>query len=142
MKLSESQIKEFESKYINRIIPLFKAKSKLHHKWYSVNKDILNQFGTVVHLFASNPEQIIFETYDHGKPSQVEIIFFDKKLREINAIKLSNKWSIGKRISDIRSDKKYEIINPNGEVIIVELGSNLYTKVWKSIISKMSTTEM
>jgi hypothetical protein len=142
MKLSESQIKEFESKYINRIITLFKPKSKLHHKWYSVNKDVLNQFGTVVHLFASNPEQIIFETYDHGKPSQVEIIFFDNKLNEINAIKLSNKWSIGKRISDIRSDKKYEIIDPKGEVKILELGSNLYTKVWKGIISKMNTTEI
>ena len=142
MKETQEEIKLFEENNIKRVSVLFKPKSKLHHKWYSVNKDVLNQFGTVVHLFASSPEQIIFETYDHGKPSQVEIIFFDNKLKEINAIKLTNKWSIGKRISDIRSDKKYEIINPKGEVTILELGSNLYTKVWKGIITKMNTTEI
>ena len=142
MKMTQADIKLFEENNIKRVSALFKPKSKLHHKWYSVNKDVLIQFGTVVHLFASNPEQIIFETYDHGKPSQVEIIFFDNKLKEINAIKLTNKWSIGKRISDIRSDKKYEIINPKGEVTILELGSNLYTKVWKGIITKMNTTEI
>lgn len=142
MKKTQEEIKLFEENNIKRVSVLFKPKSKLHHKWYSVNKDVLNQFGTVAHLFASNPEQIIFETYDHGKPSQVEIIFFDNKLKEINAIKLSNKWSIGKRISDLRSDKKYEIIDPKGEVTILELGSNLYTKVWKGIISKMNTTEI
>ena len=97
MKMTQADIKLFEENNIKRVSALFKPKSKLHHKWYSVNKDVLNQFGTVVHLFASNPEQIIF---------------FDNKLKEINAIKLTNKWSIGKRISDIRSDKKYEIFNP------------------------------
>lgn len=42
----------------------------------------------------------------------------------------------------MKSDKKYEIINPNGEVRILELGSNLYTKVWKGIIIRMYTTEI
>ena len=78
MKLNESEITEFETNNIKRVVPLFKPKSKLHHKWYSVKNDELSQFGTVTHLFGSNPEQIIFETYDHGKPSQVEIIFFNK----------------------------------------------------------------
>lgn len=142
MNYSKEEIRLFEEKHVKQVCSLFKPKSKLHHKWYSVNKDNLNQFGTVEHLFASNPEQIIFETYDHGKPSQVEIIFFDNKLKEINSIKLSNKWSIGKRISDMKSDKKYEIINPIGEVIVLELGSNLYTKVWKSIISRMNKNEI
>ena len=142
MEFSLMEPSNFEKDLIEKVTVLFKPKSKLHHKWYSVNNDILNQFGTVVHLFASNPEQIIFETYDHGKPSQVEIIFFDNNLKEINAIKLSNKWSIGKRISDIMSDKKYEIINPKGEVRIIELGSNLYSKVWKGLISKIDTLEI
>lgn len=71
MKKTKEEIKLFEVNNIKRVSVLFKPNSKLHHKWYSVNNDILNQFGTVVHLFASNPEQIIFETYDHGKPSQV-----------------------------------------------------------------------
>lgn len=61
-------------------------------------------------------------------------------LKEINAIKLTNKWSIGKRISDIKGDKKYEIIDPNGLVSIIELGSNLYSKVWKGIIIKINTS--
>jgi hypothetical protein len=142
MEFSLMEPSNFEKDLIEKVTVLFKPKSKLHHKWYSVNNDILNQFGTVVHLFASNPEQIIFETYDHGKPSQVEIIFFDNNLKEINAIKLSNKWSIGKRISDNINDKKYEIINPQGEIRIIELGSNLYTKVWKGLIRKMNTLEI
>jgi hypothetical protein len=142
MKLSDSQIKEFEDTYVNKITSRFKQKSKLHFKWYSVIDDKLTQYGTIKHLFDNNPDQIIFETYDHGKPCQVEIIFFDNKLNEINAIKLSNKWSIGKRISDTRSDKKYEIINPDGEVRIIELGANLYSKVWKSLINKMDSMEI
>ena len=142
MKHTIEEIKLFEEKYIKLVCNLFKPKSKLHHKWYSVNSDVLNQFGTVTHLFGSNPEQIIFETYDHGKPSQVEIIFFDQNLNEINSIKLSNKWSIGKRISDNKSDKKYEIIDPEGVISIIELGSNLYTKVWKGILLKINTTSI
>ena len=140
MVYTKEKISSFEAKYLEQVTRLFKPKSKLHHKWYSIHNDVLNQFGTVTHLFASNPEQIIFETYDHGKPSQVEIMFFDNKLKEINAIILTNKWSIGKRISDIKSDKKYEIIDPNGLVSIIELGSNLYSKVWRGIIIKINTS--
>ena len=139
MKLNEAEIKDFETKYINLITELFKPKSKLHYKWYSVNNDTLNQFGTVTHLFASNPEQIIFETYDHGKPSQVQIVFFDNKLNEIDCIKLANGWGIGKRISDRSSDTKYEIVDPKGVLTIINLGSNLYSKVWKTLISKTNT---
>jgi hypothetical protein len=139
MKYDLLEIKAFESEYINRVTCLFKPKSKLHHKWYSVTNDVLNQFGTLYHLLASNPEQIIFETYDHGKPSQVEIIFFNNRLKEIDAIKLSNNWSIGKRIVDLESEKKYEIIDPNGVVSVVEFGFNLYSKSWKSIINKTNS---
>ena len=140
MKLNESEIINFEQKYINSVTKLFKPKSKLHHKWYSIKNDDLNQFGTINHLFASKPEQIIFETYDHGKPSQVEIIFFNKNLKEIKAIKLLNKWSIGKRISDKNNDKKYELIDPKGTITIIELNSNLYSKVWKGIINRINTS--
>jgi hypothetical protein len=141
MEYSSEEIELFTTKYIDTSSNLFKPKSRLHYKWYSVKNDELIQYGLASKLFESNPEQIIFETYDHGKPTQVEVFFFDVDLNEINAIKLSNNWSIGKRLSDKTSDKKYQIFDPSGKEFIVELGSNLYSKVWKTILNKTTLNQ-
>ena len=46
---------------------------------------------------------------------------------------------LNKVIRDL-NDKKYELIDPKGTITIIELNSNLYSKVWKGIINRINTS--
>ncbi|MBL7813256.1 MAG: hypothetical protein JNL57_13625 [Bacteroidetes bacterium] len=134
--MNSEQIISFEKLAIDSVTPKFKKGRTIHFKWYGLKDDNLLQFGNIQSLFDSNPNQIMFEAYDHNKTPMVVVTFFNADLIEINCLEFSTGWKLGKRVSDINGDSQYEITDPKGVFKIVKLSSNLYSKAFKFNIIK------